>query len=265
MKKILLTTFIFLSVSSLAFADNLPEASSDQVYGDTDSAPAKKLSSADQLAILARKVDSLQDRMSQMQELQAKLTDLNGRVEILEHGAQQLSDQVKQQYKDFDQRLQNTATNKSSNVASNERAIESPAVAAVDTKSKSEDAAYQAAFNAVRNKNYPKAAPLLQKYLIKYPNGSHAANAHYWSAEIHSLAGETDQAITEYQKIISTFPQSDKVQMAQLQLGDAYHAQGNDAKARGQYKKVTSLYPNTMAQKLAQKKLAQLSPAKAAN
>lgn len=250
--------------------------SSDQTYGE--GASTSNLSTAERMTVLERQVANLnqQNSSGQVKALESELADLKGRMETLEHSFQELSDQAKEQYKDLDQRLQQTtkASNasiaddhseakKSAKLASNEQAMESPAdtsnTETVDNKA--EDAAYQKAFALLKAKDYPRAIPKLQNFLSKYPNGKYAANAHFWLGEIYLLQGQPDLAITEYHTVLSNFPKSDKVSMAQLKLGFAYQDQGGTAKARAQYQKVLKLYPNTAVSKLAEQKLSELSAA----
>lgn len=272
MRKWLIVFLFGLCCPIIVCADD----SSDQTYGED--ASTNNLSTAERLTVLERQVANLnqQNNHGQVKALQSELADLKGRMETLEHSFQELSDQAKEQYKDLDQRLQQSAkassanlsddhaeVKKSAKLASNEQAMESPAdtnnVETVDNKA--EETAYQKAFALLKAKDYPRAVPKLQNFLSKYPNGKYAANAHFWLGEIYLLQGQPDLAIAEYHKVISDFAKSDKVPMAQLKLAFAYQDQGGTAKARAQYQKVLKLYPNTTVAKLAEQKLSELTAA----
>jgi tetratricopeptide (TPR) repeat protein len=279
MKKLFLAFFVGLFFCGVASADD----SSDQVYGD--GAKSSTLSESERLTVLERQMANLnqQNSTEQIQALQEQLANVKGRMEVLEHSFEQLNEQVKQQYQDFDARLHNTATTthektsnsssddtdqnakKAAKLASNEQAMESPTddnnklSSAKDIKA--EELAYQKALGLLKAKDYPRVTPSLQNLLSKYPHGKNAANAHFWLGEIYLLQGQPDTALSEYRKVLTNFPTSDKVPMAQLKTGFAYQDQGGTAKARAQYQKVIKLYPGSNTAKLAMQKLSELSTA----
>ena len=273
MKKLLLFTFL-LSISgnfANAYADD--NNGSDKVYGDASAAsnfqPRTDLSTSERLAVLERQVSYLNQKnsSSKLEDLQSQIASLQGRIDTLEHANQQLQDQLKQQYQDLDQRLTQkttapaaavTADKKASvKLEDNENALADGDTQASSTNSAAEQAAYQKAFTLLKKKDYVRALPAFQNLLSKYPHGSFAPNAYFWMAEICLVQGQPDDAATNYRKVITDFPSSDKVQMAQLKLGFAYRDSGNAAKSRAQFQKVIKLYPNTQAGKLAAKQLAQ--------
>ena len=271
MKKSLLVFLLSASCCLTGFAED-----SDQVYGEGEK--SNTLSEAERVTVLERQVANLQGNTGQLQSLQKELADLKGRTEVLEHDLAQANDQLKQQYKDFDARLDNAVKSNKANVptdsgttknakkaaelASNEQAMETPSdnehpASAADIKA--EEMEYQKALALLKARDYPRAIPKLRNFLSKYPTGEHAPYAHFWIAEIHLLQNQPDTAIAEYRKILVDFPKSDKVPMAQLKLGFAYQDQGGVAKARAQYQKVIKTYPGTPVAKLATQKLAELS------
>lgn len=268
MKKSLLV-FLLSASCLIGYAED-----SDQIYGEGEK--TNTLSEAERVTVLERQVANLQSSVGQLQSLQKELADLKGRTEVLEHDLAQANDQSKEQYKDFNARLENMAkakdasttsnAKKAAELASNEQAMETPSDnehSASAAQIKAEETEYQKALALLKARDYPRAIPKLRNFLSNYPTGAHASYAHFWLGEIHLLQNQPDVAVAEYRKILVDFPKSDKVPMAQLKLGFAYQDQGGIAKARAQYQKVIKNYPGTAVAKLATQKLADLSTASA--
>ncbi len=275
---------ILLSLSGIAFADNNDLVNSDQIYGassttsaqgDSRFTPRTDLSTDQRLVVLERQMDNINRKMqaAPWKDLQTQLTDLQGRVDTLEHDLHALQDQVKQQYQDIDKRLQdmsakpvrmaassgaNAPLDASSKLEKNENELADPDQAS-SKDSAAEQSLYQKAFNLLKKKDYVRAIPAFENFLSKYPRGGFSPNAHFWLAEIYLMQNQTDDAISEYMIVVKSFPTSDKVQMAQLKLGFAYRDRGKKALSRAQFKKVIKLYPNTQAAKIASKQLASVS------
>ena len=82
-----------------------------------------------------------------------------------------------------------------------------------------EKAAYQAAFDTLKEGRYKKAKTELKTFLTKFPSSSYAGNAQYWLGEAFYVTRDYDQGIVEFQKVLSTHPNSNKVPDAMLKLG----------------------------------------------
>lgn len=265
---------LFMAQNTLA---NVPvvnlngDSETTSSYGDNGNATPvnANLSTTERLTILERQISNLnqQNTTTKITDLQNQLQQMQGKIDELSHQNQVLADQMKQQYLDMSNRLTPTPDPVEAKVSVEpspskiKPKVKVDANASLNTAidpvvdSAAESAAYQKAFNLLKKGDYVRAAPLFENFLKTYPNGSHAANAHFWLGEIHLSQNQSDAAASEYRRVISDFPNSDKVQMAELKLGFAYHDQNDLCKAKATFEKVIKAYPKTTAAGLAQKAL----------
>ena len=82
-----------------------------------------------------------------------------------------------------------------------------------------ERAAYQKAFNLLRQLQYDPATAAFKRFIKKYPKGRYAHIAQYWLGEASYARRDFKQAIVDYQLLIDHYPQSPKVAEAMLKLG----------------------------------------------
>ena len=82
-----------------------------------------------------------------------------------------------------------------------------------------ERAAYQKAFNLLRQLQYDPATAAFKRFIKKYPKGRYAHIAQYWLCEASYARRDFKQAIVDYQLLIDHYPQSPKVAEAMLKLG----------------------------------------------
>jgi tol-pal system protein YbgF len=118
-----------------------------------------------------------------------------------------------------------------------------------------EQLSYVAAYEHVKHKHYEKAIPAMQSFIMAYPNGPYAANAHYWLGELYLVKSKTNKAKVEFETIIRDFADSNKLASAQYKLGVTYDKLGNKDEARAQFIKVTEEFPGTAIARLARTKL----------
>ncbi len=133
-----------------------------------------------------------------------------------------------------------------------------PATAAVQQKSTTsseEQAAYQAAFDTLKEGRYKKAKAELKRFLAKFPDSSFAGNAQYWLGEAFYVTREFDQGIIEFEHVLSRYPGSSKVADAMLKLGYSYYEKKQYKKAKIMLNELRKRYPKATAARLASKRL----------
>lgn len=118
-----------------------------------------------------------------------------------------------------------------------------------------EQAAYEQAFNTLKEGRYAKSQQEFNKLLLHYPKGHYADNARYWLGESYYAGRQFDQAIEQFQKVLDNFPHSAKRPGAQLKIGFIQFEQGKLALARKTLGEVIQRYPNSTAASLAQQRL----------
>jgi tol-pal system protein YbgF len=118
-----------------------------------------------------------------------------------------------------------------------------------------EKAAYQAAFDTLKEGRYKKAKAELKSFLDKFPNSSYAGNAQYWLGEAHYVTRNFEQGIIEFQKVLSSYPGSSKMPDAMLKLGYTYYELKQFDQAKAILQDLRDRFPQSTAARLATKRL----------
>ena len=121
-----------------------------------------------------------------------------------------------------------------------------------------EKAAYQAAFDTLKEGRYRQAKAELKTFLGRYPNSSYAGNAQYWLGEAHYVTRDFQQGITEFRVVLDKYPGSNKVPDAMLKLGYTYYELKQFADARQILTDLSQRFPSSTAARLAEKRLERL-------
>jgi tol-pal system protein YbgF len=239
-----------------------------------------RLSMQQRVSKLEQQVANQMDLPQQLSDLQQQVQELNGKLDVAMQTIKQLREQQKSMYQDLDNRVANKAqvdqppANQlpvNQPVATNNPAVQTaatPVVAnnvvtstpAAPTSSSflSEQDAYLAGYNQIKNRDYAKAKIALQNYLQKYPQGQYAVNAHYWLGELYLISNDTTKSITEFKTIIQKYPNDPKVANAKLKLGFIYFDSGELTKAKTQLLAVKKEYPGTKVAELAADRLSMI-------
>jgi tol-pal system protein YbgF len=129
-----------------------------------------------------------------------------------------------------------------------------PAPAPSVTQSE-EKAAYQTAFDALKEGRYKKAKTELKAFLEKFPNSSYAGNAQYWLGEANYVTRNFEQGIVEFEKVINKYPTSNKLPDAMLKLGYTFYELKQFPQAKEILQNLRDRYPQSTAARLATKRL----------
>ncbi|HKZ73908.1 MAG TPA: tol-pal system protein YbgF [Steroidobacteraceae bacterium] len=204
---------------------------------------------------------SLVDLDQRMQQLQADLRAMRGRVEELENELAGLRKQQRDLYADLDKRL-------SAGAAMSPRADGGFGAAGVPgsagaagrgaPSSASEQAAYDAAFAQLKGGNYPGAIAGFRQFLAVYPSSALIDNANYWLGEAYYVTRDYPSALAAFQDVLTRSPDSRKAPDALLKLGFTQQEMKRTREARATLTEVTQRYPETEAAKLAAERLRRL-------
>lgn len=130
-----------------------------------------------------------------------------------------------------------------------------PQAGATTTDPLKEQQAYQAAFNLLKAGRYDQAAKSFRKFLAEYPTGKFADNAQYWLGESYYVTRNFDSALREFNTLVSSHPDSQKVSHSLLKIGYIHDELGQKEKAREILTGLTNDYPQSTAAGLATKRL----------
>ncbi len=219
---------------------------------------------------LFQKVDVLADEISQ----------LRGEIEQQTNGLSEIKKRQRELYLDIDRRLRDLENRTSAQIqAPVEQPVEMPVLdtlpepvlpdttdisipvpATTGTQkpvvtSSEERAAYQAAFDTLKEGRYKKAKAELKRFLGKFPDSSFAGNAQYWLGEANYVTRRFDQGIVEFGLVLKKYPNSAKMPDAMLKLGYTYYELKQFDQAKTMLQELRKRYPKSTAFRLAGKRL----------
>lgn len=236
---------------------------------------------------------ALIDMLGLLESLKVEVSTLRGEIEVQTHTIEQLKQKQRDLYTDVDRRMQRIESN-NTNVAtasgidnlqvtgqepSNNDDTSGGQAAEVETNSDiveateekkivdplKAEATYQRAFKLLKETQYDQASKAFKEFLKDYPDSTFSDNAQYWLGETNYVMQKYELAINEYQALLSSYPNSQKVSHALLKIGYSYAELGNAADATKTLKEVMSQYPGTTAARLADERLRELNAATESN
>lgn len=105
-------------------------------------------------------------------------------------------------------------------------------------------AAYETALNRYYRRRYTEAIRIFEKLLQRFPNHSLASNCEFWIGESYFGAGDFNNAIRAFERVIQ-YPKSLKKDDALLMIGRSYMALNMNMKAQEAFNKLIQEYPNS--------------------
>ena len=189
----------------------------------------------------------------QMQVLQDELMKLRGIVEEQGEELRLLKQQRLDDYISLDRRIGGgsaappPATGPDAPIDASQSPSAPPSSIPANTAprmapSAGEEPAYQAAYERVRNRQFPEAIVAFNDFVAQYPDGSYTGNAHYWLGELYLLDGNNAAAKKNFETLLNNFGDNRKVPDAMFKLGRIYHQDGDDTRAKELLQKVANDY-----------------------
>jgi tol-pal system protein YbgF len=209
---------------------------------------------------------SLSDMLLRIEGLQREVQRLRGDLEMQGHAIDALNRRQRELYLDLDQRL-SAQTGSAPTPAPAEptpppvtpeappapqSAIEPPVAPGDPAR---EQAAYQQAFDLLKQGHYEEAIAAFRRFLGAYPGGAYADNAQYWLGEASYVTRDFDTAMTDFSRVVERHPNSSKVPGALLKMGFIYYEQHQWAKARDMLSRLRAEYPRSTEARLAEQRL----------
>ena len=235
------------------------------------------------------------DLLNRIAELQAEVQSLRGQVEDQAFKLQELEKRNRDQYVDLDSRIArieggqagtgaplldpaalppasgaDPALSGSAGVVMEAPEVRAPidaglqsapagggdlAPAQTITDPAAERAAYESAFDSLKNGQYAEAARRFQGFLSQYPNGDYSPNAQYWLGESYYVTQNYQIALDAFERLLSQFPASNKAPDALLKVGYCHYELRNWPQAEDALNRAMQQYPETTVARLAQGRL----------
>jgi tol-pal system protein YbgF len=243
----------------------------------------------EEMSRVGRQVDNraVMDMIQQVDQLALEISQLTGAIEEQRFEIEGIKKRQRELYADIDRRLRDlesgaagrassgslsvpqsggdssaaaaaaaaAAASASSNQAASSGSQTTASLSPPPPASDDERAAYQAAFDTLKEGRYKNAKTELRAFLEKYPNSSYAGNAQYWLGEAHYVTRSFQQGITEFRNVLEKYPTSNKVPDAMLKLGYTYYELQQYPQARQVLTQLRDSFPNETAATLAAKRL----------
>ena len=200
---------------------------------------------------------SLIELTVQMDELQRQTAELQGRTEALEHNAESTAGRQRDLYVDLDDRLRNLEQSLQAHPAAGP-GTSSAAAAELPIPGGSDRENYEAAFELLKQQRYPAAGAAFRQFLLSFPDSQLADNAQYWLAESYYVTDQFEEALAQFQVVLSGYPRSRKLPDALLKIGYSNYELGRWDAARNALQRVGKEFPESTAARLAEQRLSRM-------
>jgi tol-pal system protein YbgF len=116
-------------------------------------------------------------------------------------------------------------------------------------------AAYDAAFNALRGGDFVQSSRGFRDFIAQYPDNALTPNAYYWLGESYYITQNYPVALQTFQKLVQLYPDSPKTSGALLKIGYCQYAMKQTDAATATLQSVMDKYPGTDVANLAKRRL----------
>jgi tol-pal system protein YbgF len=204
------------------------------------------------LDTMSTQVQGLSDNL---EEIKSRLGKLNQQLVDLQNSVQSIDAKISS----GGAPATGTATPTSSVVpAKPTGAGSAPNTSAIPAGVPSANTLYDSGIGDIRTGKLDLARSEFQDYLKYYATTDLASNAQFYLGEIAYSQKKYDEAVGEYEKVLTNYPKSFKLAPARLKQGMALIALGQKADGIRQLREVVKRYPGTEEDRLARAKLKEL-------
>ena len=230
---------------------------------------------------------ALLEMLESLESLKTEINTLRGEIEVQGYAIDQLKQKQRDLYTDLDRRLELSGSNNTGDDSSNDLQVldtnanqeiinendtTSEQSLVIETTSdigqnddinseeklidpQEAEKYYRSAFKLLKESQYDQALLAFKSFLKDYPDSAFSNNAQYWIGEANYVMQNYEIAINEYQALLNTYPNSQKISHALLKIGYSYAELGNIADAKKILKEVIRQYPDTTVFRLANERL----------
>jgi len=218
------------------------------------------------VAQIERVVESqaLLNMLQRLDALEAEIQELRGQGEVSVNTLDGLKQRQRDLYLDIDRRLRqlevgNVSVSPDAQVGGEDQGKQAKAAAQVTAE---ERKAYEDAKSFLKQGRYADAEKAFRDFLQTYPDSIYAGHAQYWLAESLYVrsndAREFKAALTQFKKVVDTYPDSSKIADAKLKLGYTYYELKDWDQARDALSSLSKEYPNSSVARLAEQRLTRM-------
>ena len=206
--------------------------------------------------------EALADMLLQLEQAQAELRELRGKVEVQAHEVEALKTRQRDLIADIDRRLSELERRGAAPAegAARETGTGAPTAVAdtAPTNLAQEQQEYDAALALLRQGQYDRAGKRFREFIKAHPKSPLASLSQYWVGESAYVVRNFKQALEGFNKVLQDYPDSPKVSAALLKVGHTYYELADWGKARETLNQVIARYPNTQEARFAEQRLAKM-------
>lgn len=168
----------------------------------------------------------LNELLTQVEQMQQEIAQLRGTVETQSMKIKRLEKDSETRYLDIDRRLvflmtangspsvasssapsvPSSAPSSAGSEAADMSGASESAVVNPDVASGSAENAYNLAMSQVREKQFVEANTSFEQFVVNFPDDVLTANAYYWNGEVYLVRGELASALSNFRKVIDSYP-----------------------------------------------------------
>jgi len=137
-------------------------------------------------------------------------------------------------------------------------AIQSAAAKQAAIATPEEQAAYDEAFNLLKQSRYQESVTAFRQQLSLHPTGALADDAQYWIGEAMYVTRDFPSGLTAFETVVNRYPDSARVAEAMLKLGYIQYELGAKEEARQTFTQVVNRFPGSRVAISAQTRLRKL-------
>jgi tol-pal system protein YbgF len=203
---------------------------------------------------------SLLDLANQSDSLRNELRAMHNDVDQLSNNLEVSRKQQRDLYADLDRRMKILESRGAAGAGSAAGSGDAGGAGADSSAPGSDDkAAYQTAFNFLKDSQYDRAIAAFQKFLATYPDSPLADNAQYWLGEAYYVNKSFPEAQAAFERVIEKYPQTRKRADALLKIGYCQYELKQWDLAKRTLSLVATQFPDAPAGHLAQQRLEKMA------
>lgn len=116
-------------------------------------------------------------------------------------------------------------------------------------------AVYRRALDEFNRGEYDRSIESLNDFIASRPEDDYMDNALFWLGECYYGLGRYQDALTQFQRVVSVYPDGNKVPDSLLKVALTYERLANDTSAREVLRVLVETYPTTDAARRAEERL----------
>jgi len=195
---------------------------------------------------------------TELQSLRSEVQELRSTVEEQAHQLRRLETAQQEQYRDLDGRLaQLVRPGGEAPVSGSGRSAPSGTSSPADGQTGSaataggEKAAYAAAFESMKARQFDNSIDQFNRLIQDYPNGEMTPGSWYWLGELYLAKADLDQSRQSFSQVVNLYPSHNKAPDALYKMGVVYHRLGDNRQALEYLDRVQRDFPTSAAAGLA--------------